>query len=262
MNKSKLSVIHDEDPLSLADQITNHHFFEWVTKNGVNLLFGVMLLFSLLFFLYRMSASDRIKAENDYLLAAKEYTTFLSLDGKATTPLAREEAFKGLEAIVERRPDMAAKYDALIAQALIARQEVDRALPFAKRTFQRTRGDHLPLYRDFAEATLLLSQNKGDEALAKSRDLAASIVEKGEKEEMAILYTYNLLREAMLQQSAGNREAELQAWQKLDNSLYTTDAMLSNKGNELRAIFESLFSEGNVSLKNYIDYREKALQKG
>lgn len=260
MDKSKLTLLAGEDPLSLADQISGHRVFEWMAKNSVNILFAALLFFAIIFFIYRMSAGDRIKAENDYFAAAKDFNAFAAPEADKRSPLSREEAFKGLEEVLKRRPDLRQKYDALIAETFIARGEVEAALPFAKSSFKRTKGDNLPLYRDFANNTLLIAEGKLKEALSNSGELARKIAESGEKAEMAILYTYNLLREAMLQQKMGNREAELAAWQQLDNTLYTAEAMLSEGGNETRAIFEGLFTDGDVSLKNYLDYREKVLR--
>jgi hypothetical protein len=259
MAKNKLSVIIDPKESTLADHVSDHPAFHWVAKNATNILAGVALVFAILFFIYRMSANDQTQAENDYFTAAKDFNAFVSQEADIT-PLQREESFLQLTEVLTRRPDLNSKYDAMIAQALLTGERTDQAIPFADRTFKRTAKDNLPLYQDFAKITLLIGQQNHEQALSQTKELKTQLNKNTQDDKITTLYTYNLLRLAMLENVLDHKAEELLAWEELNNALYTPEAMLSVTSNEQRTLFENLFSDGNLSLKNYIDHRETMLK--
>lgn len=259
MAKNKLNVIMEPKEPTLADHLSDHPSFQWAAKNATNILAGVALLFAVLFFLYRMSANDQTKAENDYFTAAKDFTTFVTAD-TAVTPLEREEAFNQLNEVLTRRPNLQEKYDAMIAQALLTKERADEATPFATRTFKRISKDNLPLYVDFAKITLLIGEKNYAQALSSTKILKEQLNKTTQDNGITTLSTYNLIRLAMLEKALDHKAEELQAWEELNATLYTPEAMLSTNANEQRTLFENLFSDGNLSLKNYIDHREKFLK--
>lgn len=259
MAKNKLNVIMDQKEPTLADHLSDHPAFQWVAKNATNILAGVALLFAVLFFLYRMSASDKSQAENDYFSATKDFNTFISVDS-SVTPIQREEAFDQLNKVLNSRPNLQQKYDAMIAQALLTKERTDEAIPYADRTFKRIAKDNLPLYEDFSKITLLIGQKDYTQALGLTKTLKEKLNTNKTEDGISTLSTYNLIRLAMLEQALDNKTGELEAWDELNQSLYTPEAMLSASANEQRAIFENLFSDGNLSLRNYIEHREKFLK--
>lgn len=259
MNKNKLNIVMDPKEPSLAEQVTNHPAFQWAASNSANVLSGILLFLAVLFFLHRMSANDLTKAENDYISAANSFAT-LTKTGPESTPTEQQAAFEQLSKILASRPELNSKYDAMVAQALMIQDKPQEAIPFAERTFARVSKDNLPLYIDFAKITLLIENKKYDEALSKSRDLKEKLLPKTEEEPITTLSAYNLLRIAMLEQALDHKTEELQAWEELNNTLFNSKAILSDGGSVQRALFEKIFSEGPISLQNYVEYREKILK--
>ncbi|MEM1282967.1 MAG: hypothetical protein AAGG81_05380 [Chlamydiota bacterium] len=259
MAKNKLNVVIDPKEPSLADHLSDHPAFQWIAKNATNILAAVALIFAILFFIYRMSANDQTKAENDYLNASKDFNTFISADAEITA-LQHEEAFEQLNTILANRPDLHEKYDAMIAQALLTKERANEAIPYAERTFKRIAKDNLPLHENFAKITILIGQAEYSQALALSQKLKEELNKTTKDNNITTLSTYNLLRLAMLENALDNKEEELKAWEELNATLYTPEAMLSSTANEQRTLFENLFSNGTISLKNYIDHRQKTLK--
>lgn len=259
MAKQHLSLkMYKENP-TLEDKISDHDLLHWIMKNSTNILAGTALLLALLFFLYRMSANEKVKAENDYYTATKEYIAFLG-QGEST-PLTEEQAFVQLEEILNRRPELQSKYDAMIAQTFLVRENPEAAHPFAKRTFARTSQDHLPLYQRFAEITLLISEQNYPQALHETKELKEQLLQEEANQSSSLLQVYNLLRLALLEQALDHKEGEIAAWKTLDETLYSTDPLLSTKHATLKMEMEKVFSDGTLSLKNYSDHRQKLLSR-
>lgn len=253
MNKSKLHVLKE---LSFAEQVSNHPTFQWAIKNTTNILSGVLLFIAVIFFLYRIGANDRTKAENDYYTAANAFNSVVT-PPKNATPAERQENLEKLDKTLAIRPDLHSKYDAMVAQALLIQDHPQEAAPFAERTFNRVSKDNLPLYTEFAKITLMIEQKDYAQALSKSKQLKELLAKNSDT--TAILSTYNLLRLALLEKTLNKKSEELQAWQELSNALLPTQTTLTF-GDEQRLHFENLFTEGNLSLKSYIEQREKTLK--
>ncbi|MEC7839246.1 MAG: hypothetical protein VX777_04310 [Chlamydiota bacterium] len=268
MTKEKLSLKMFEEKPDLSDSILEHDAFKWVVKNGNNIFYALITFIALLFIVYRMSANEQVRAENDYFTATKDFNTF-ARSGDADSS-AQEQALINLEEVLKRRPELNAKYDALIAQELLVKDKPLTAMPFAERTLSRTSQENLSLYQEFANATLLIATEKYSEALELSNKLKAQIESTRKSESSKLptentltatgsvgetLYVYNLIRIPLLEKQLGNRVSELSSWEFLNGYLYQNQESQSPELRETRIIFDNLFSEGSVSLKNFIEHR-------
>lgn len=232
----------------------DHPIMQWLEKYGKILLISAAACLVVLFAIYRISSSNTAKAEADYLEATQQYALFQKKDDKA--------AFEKLQAILNRRPELHPKYDGLIAQTLLNRNDPQAAEPFIALLFSRLSNDHVPFYETFASISLLISQGNYPEALAQSKELQQTLLKnatiaKQERTFGDILFAYNLLRIAMLEQKAGTPEGEQAAW-----SEWTSYSKASTNSASIKAApfytLDSLFGEGSLTLNDYIKSRVKS----
>ena len=247
---------------SLSDFLAESPIIQWISDNGRNLLWILLAFLASALLLYKIFGGSSTKTESDYFKAEGEFSVFEN----SADPKAQNEALSKLSALLTRYPDLQPKYDGLVAQTLLNRNEVKEALPFANRTLSRTGKDHLPFYADYAHATLSISQEKYDDALKQAQTLKEKMIshakENGDEKEFGdALYLFNLLRIAMLNQQLGNKEEELRAWQEFKQSA----VQRQGEGYFVQSdLFENVIKklqEGKASLLNYIEAREKLLNQ-
>lgn len=235
--------------LELAHSFEDNRFIQWITEHGTTAILSVLAALAILGLGYRFISGGSAKAESDFMNAENDYVIFKRGVAEGTSVASPEEAFQKLQEILKARPELNAKYDGLLAQTLINRNNLQEAEVYAKRTLTRTDSDHLPFYTDYSETTLLICNQQYQEALIKALQLKQQMVDSNHQGYGNTLFVFNLLRIAMLEQQAGTAEDELKAWQAL-------------KGNEKGyALLQQHFEEGGVSLANYIEAREKAIKR-
>lgn len=218
----------------------NSPFIDWITKNGKTVLYGVLIFLALFFLVYRLSAGKQNNAERDYFVAANEYTLFQNTGNPA--------ALDKLASIMERRPELHAQYDGLIAQKLLNQEEVSEATVYAESAFKRIAADHLPLYQEFAAASLTISDKKYSEALAQALALKQKIKDSPQTADNYLI-ALNLLRIAMLYEQLEQKQDELKAWNELTSFLTMTGTPLAKP-----------LTFGKLSLADYIEHRQKILK--
>lgn len=234
----------DDDPI-----------MQWLEQYGKILLGAVFGLLVLLFIIYRVSSGSTAKAEADYFDAAQQYSLFQKSDN--------QEALTKLQAILERRPELHPKYDGLLAQLLINRNDPAAAETYASLAFERIHHDHVPYYEEFAAITLQISRADYATALKRSKELKQILLKdattaKQERTFGDLLFAYNLLRIALLEQKAGTPTEEQAAW-----SEWNSYAQASTNSASIRAAsfytLDNLFGEGSLTLNHYIKSREKEI---
>lgn len=225
----------NKESLPMQETWDDNPYLKWIEENGKNLLWGAAILVLALFTIYRFSSSQTTKAENDYVRAA--YNADLLQQPNIEK---YQEALADLTFLTENRPELQQAYDGLIAEGYLVENKSDQALPFADRNLSRISPSY---YTDFAKTTLLISQEKYDEALNQSLVLNVhGPLALGEP-----LYAFNLIRIAFLQQQLGSREGEMTAW----NSLVAR----AKESPEAQFVIQH-FDEKGVSLTNYIQSRQ------
>lgn len=220
---------------------------QWLSEYGRYLIFALLAVIAIVLLLYKLVANSNSKADSDYLSADSNFRTFISADEE---PSVTEEAFNKLQTIIERRPELHAKYDGLIAQTLINRNQTDLALPFADLAMQRTHIEDRPFFTSYTKTTLLIGNKKYEEALEKAKELEQQMLSKSSNS--LTLFAFNLLRIATLQQQLGLKEEELASWKKWKQ--------LSEDHPQAIAPLIRHFQEGKISLLNYIQARENSLK--
>jgi len=253
--------------LSFLDYMDEGRLNDWLSEKGKYTLYavtGVLVLFIVIFAFSR--GSGRI-AEKEYLQAATDFA-FFAKTTEAQDSTLTNDAFQRLLTIMDKDPDLHAAYDGAIAQILLNRGRVSEAMPFAERTLERTKTDALSFYRDYASASLMISEGGFHEALQRAQSLQMVMAEIiAEQKSISPrtfgdeIFALNLLRIAMLQQAVGDKAGELQTWRQWKQyaGLQGGRRALDNVDPQaFRAIMQQL-AVGAFSLPDYIDHREKVL---
>lgn len=251
----------DQPSQSLPDLelLEENTVLDWLHKNSRNLVvaLGALIAFFILGTLFFSHKVNR--AEEDYLnaetLSAKLQLPLLTDDDR----ISNTQAYEQLSQIINSRPELQAKYDGLIAQALISQGKIQEALPIAERNLQRIGKDNLPFYNDYSNATLLMAQQQYDQAL-KLTTQTQSHMQAQAKEATDentprsfgdTLYAFNTLRIAVLQQNAHNSAEANKAWESLMQSYNGQGGVVTNK-RAVEAVVAHIDDTG-VSLASYIE---------
>lgn len=198
-------------------------------------------------------------AQVDYLAADMAYNHW---EGD------KNEQFAKLQRLIRKHPELHAKYDGAIAQKLLSNSEKGLATSYGRATLKRI-GDFSPYYKDFSACSLMIADQKLEEALHESKNLKAlldsddrfwekksTLVRHG-----CILYAYNLLRIAMLEKLAGTPKGEFEAWAEMKKNAGWQGAQSTSRTYDPEAylLLQQNFQSQEISLLDYIKYREEIL---
>lgn len=163
-----------------------------------------------------------------------------------------ERLYKSMKEAIQSVPELQKKYEGSIAQKLLDTDRLNEALVIANRSLNRVK-EEVPFHAIYAETSLLIEQGEFQQALQNAVALKEEMGSSYLKEQKggSLLYVYNLLRIACLQQELKNRPGEKAAWEELESFLQT--------GNRLAHTLLDNFSEKQVNLTQYIAERKKAL---
>lgn len=251
-----------ENPLASAFGLEGNPFINWIARNGETLLYGVLGLFVLLFGGYLWFAGSSTKSEGEFQSANEQFAIFRQQAD--SSPEAQQEAFSNLTQLIAKQPDLGSKYDARIAQELIDRYDYKLAKPFAEAALDRVSKDQIPFYVDYAQITLLIAGHHFEEAIKQSIMLKEEMVKalsqwSEAKKEHAfgeLLFAFNMLRIPLLQQQLGAKVDERQSWEEWKSySNSETHSLPPTFDKKAFYTVAQLFSDGSVSLDNYIDMR-------
>lgn len=246
--------------------IDGQPFFEWLIEHAQTILYSLLGAFSLLFILYFWLASGSTKAEKDYITASEQFYIFENPQSNFSQK-EKDEALANLTQLMKSHPDLQAKFDAPIAQILI-NDKNQQAKIFANSAFQRVSKDNIPFYLDFAKITLLISQNQFNEAINESVALNGKMIEALNQSENEaslgefgpFLFAYNLLRTAFLYQYSENPDEEMKIWDQWKSfTSGESTSLIPNIDRKAFFTISQLFSDGSVSLDQYIDMRIQKL---
>jgi hypothetical protein len=226
------------------DELAEHPAVEWLFKNKQTILYAIAALFIAIIFLFRFVSARTLSAEGDYFQAQNDMTQL-----QTNSLQASEVDLSRLEAILKRHPELQAKYDGLIAQSLLIDQEVQKAVPFAERTFQRLKNDPVGFYENYANTSLLIGEGQYEQAISQAQQLKGQM-DQATEQAGSTLYVFNLIRIAMLHQQLNQVDQERLAWEALQNYQGNLDAVVAT---------EKLFQTDSQSLSHYTDTRRKAL---
>ena len=169
------------------------------------------------------------------------------------------DLFKNMQVSLRKVPELGAKYNAVIAQTLLDRSKggagAGEAIELALKSMGQIEHE-APFHAAYASNSLCIEKGEYQEALQQAVMLKEQMgkscdIERFKEESMAggrVLYVYNLIRIACLQQKLSNRSGEKAAWDELDEFLPNSQSILS------------CFLEKGVALDDYIAERKKASQ--
>lgn len=245
-------------PKSDNDWQFENQWVELITRYGRQIALGIAILIALCLFSYWTISKNQQADFSDYINAQKAMD--LLREAKSEDLSSADGPLSQLKGIIQRHPELHAKYDGWIAQFLLERGNIKEAEAFALLTLNRVKVDHLPLYRDFSINSLLIENQNYEEALQKSLALKELIADQIQtiKNELITdldqdLFASNLLRIAFLQQQLGNQAGEKNAWNDLQQYL-SRYPLTAEK-------LSPLFQAGNISLEKYIEMRLRTRSK-
>lgn len=262
----KLNVINENTTASSIFDEGN--VGEWILQNKHNLLYALLVMIALLALGYKLTGSSIRSSEADYIRATNNFLAFVN-PNISNDPQAAEEALNSLEISLQQHPQLGASFDGSIAQTLINRNQLEKALPFASSTLERTKSAHLPNYAEYAKTTILIAENKYKEALESAFALQKSMIQALKEAPEAThyfgdeLFALNLLRIAILQQQLGDTAGELKTWQywkQYAGLSSTQQPSIKIDPQAFRTVIQQL-AIGSFSLPDYIAYRENLLKK-
>lgn len=246
------------ETFDMPESWMENRLIQWLMQYGRYILFALLGLIAAAGILYRWNAKGNQQAEVDFLNAEKYFATFQGSGkaGKEAIPLAeRDDALQHLRKILQRHPELHAKYDGLIAQTLLVRNDVNGAKEFADLAIARTASENSPFYTDYAQTTLIIASGQYEEALNHSLALDKLMEEGTANSEIQSfgnpLFALNFLRIGILQQQLGLSNEERATWQKWQEL---------KENNALFASWNQI-AEGQISLANYIETRLHLLSK-
>lgn len=224
----------------------------WLLLYGRFLAGGILVALVLSLVIYRLFSTSNTQTEKDYIEADRVFQTFVQNPKENSDPLASKEALNDLQNIMQRHPELHAKYDGLIAQILVNRNSTDSAIEYAAMALARTSSESLPFYGEYSKNTLLIGERNYQEALKRSRTLEQQMNEQIQTKNHSFgdtLFAFNLLRIALLQQQLHKTEEELNSWIQWEK-------FVSNSRDLNLAQAVQTFTIGDIALKDYIKIRK------
>ena len=225
------------------------------------LIFIIPFFLIVFFLIFKMSVA-KSKAEGDFLAAKAAFAKWNS-DSKLDSV-----HLQTLKSVIKKHPELAAPYESQIIQKMLALGEEKKSRHYVENLLKRAANKPNSYYTKFSKTSLLIEQGERSVALERSVRLKEEMLSDNNFRQAAMrygstLFAFNLLRIAMLSQALEQSDKELVAWRELAEY-----AKWDNVGNEAPAIhldpkaFDELlshFTDKNLSLKDYIKYRETRL---
>jgi hypothetical protein len=245
MNKSSTPSLKN---FSFDEDWSSHPAIEWLLAHRKILLWTFFFLIAVLILVSWLVTLRALNTENDFFQAQTAFTQFQQA---AITPIdnSSDVDLEQVEAIMQRHPELQPKYEGPLAQTLLINGQIPQAKVFIQDVFNRTQPDHLSLYQDYTQTSILIGEERYFEALQQAQQLKSTL-DQLKVEATPILYVFNLIRLAMLFQQTGQPEQELKAWEELQNQPQRTEAVLAAS---------QVLKVGQASLNQYIEERRHVL---
>lgn len=222
--------------LPLDDTWTEIPLVQWVLNNGKSIAYWALIALLGLFIASRFISNFQQKAEKDFFQAEQSAA---ELNSPETLP----QAVQSLQEIMDRHPELNAKYDGLIAQALLSDKKVDEALPFADRTLLRVGNETPAPFLDYSKTTLFIEQGNYNEALNQAYKLKETALNP-------TLYAFNAIRIALLERELNNKEEEKKAWSEVEKLMQGKHAIKAPAFEMQRII--SHFNTQGIQLEEFM----------
>jgi hypothetical protein len=253
---SKITKLSEEEDLTGIKKL-----IYWIMEKRIYFFSILSSLVFLNIILYRLMPLFNKKSPNEISLVEKSY-----LDCKETRFLDKQK-LNELKVFLNKFPNLKPKYESLIVQDLLlsANTLSKEDLKIAKSSIGRIK-DELPFYHEFSMAALLINQKEFKKALDISKKLKEkmlkdlSFLKSSNLPAGSVLYSFNLLRIALLESKENNTKEELVAWLDLEDYLKVGNHKELNENIKIASqTLNELFKENDIELKDYISFRKSAL---
>ena len=172
-----------------------------------------------------------------------------------------EHRLTGLVHALQKMPQLKEKYEPILVQKFIEGGRGGEVLDLAAKAIALAKTE-TPLHAAYAETTLLIEQEQYQLSLERAVALKTKMASEGGVIHLlenpafggAVLYGYNLVRIAFLQQELGNGPGEKAAWEELET-------FLSLIGEEMAQPLSRGLEEKGFSLTDYIRERKGMLER-
>lgn len=239
-------------PIQFAEELMEESLIEWLSRYRKYLVWASLAFFLAILLTYRLINTQTLKAETDFFSAQIDFNRFQEQTLKAENQDVSFLEFQKLDSLIQRHPELHAKYDGPIAQTFLITQQPELAQPFVDSLFKRTQKAPVEMYQQYAQGSLLISEERYEEALANAKGLKVQMEQQAELPFKETLYVFNLIRLASLYQQLGQQQEEWQTWQTLQSYQKDLNALVSTY---------QLFRDEHFSLHKYIEERKKALDR-
>ena len=240
--------------IDFSESLAEHPFVQWFSQNGRTLLWAFLGAIFIFLIYYRFTGGEKA-TESEYIQAEND---FRALSKETSPEPAKEEVYKRLASLLEKHPELQAKYDGPLAQILLNHHDLPLAKEPANRTFARIESNHLEFQENYARTSFLIGEKNYAEALSQALQLKEQLLaEKNPADFGKMLYLFNLLRIAIMNQLLGHQAEEYLAWQAFKESPLQKAGVDPQTFNKMI----TQLGDGKDSLLNYIEARERVLKQ-
>ncbi len=236
---------------------------DWISEHSKKILLSFLTLIVLSFCLFQLMGKLSTGKKSDYLEIQNAFSAWASDESQDP------HIPKALQSPLSRHPELEGKFGTPIAQRLLTLGDAKMADKYAKAALHRTHDLTSPYYERFSRNTLLISRGEFAPALEAAKQLKSDLEQddafwEGRDKLIhsgTVLYAYNMVRIAALERQLGSKEGELKAWEELVRNAGWKDRPSNPKtyDPEAYALLAQNFTQGDVSLLDYIEQRKKEL---
>lgn len=233
----KLRVTRKDQNIIASVMVFKEKWWLWVISIKNLVRFGVPIALIAAFSISYMGF-NKPKRHGDYFAASQAYEAWVAGDQSKLSELEKMMGF---------HPELHAKYDHAIASHLIASDQGSDAKSYAQSSLKRA--EHASKWhRSFATTTLTIADGDLSNALLQAKALKNEMT-PDDIEHYKLVYGFNLLRIAAIEQELNHNEAEKVAIQDIQQFLSR-----HQNDSEVEPI-TSHFQSGQVSLSDYLQQR-------
>jgi hypothetical protein len=203
----------------------------FLSKHWSKLLLSALTIACVVAWGERFLKKSQSQSQSDFLVANKIFEQF-----QRGEPL-QKESIESTENLLLRHPELHAKFDPLLALTFYSHHDPVKGAHYARSLIEGSDPLLPPLYKEYAETSLLIEEGK----YAPAFQAALALQEKlSDLEKYPSLRTMNRLRLLLLADQLGDQAQKSIYWKELERDpAYPT--------------IQSLFQEGCLTLKDYIE---------
>ena len=169
----------------------------------------------------------------------------------------REKTLEKLLYLMKKHLSIQQRYEILLAQDLLIKEQHDRAFHLAVSSLENIR-PLLPYYESFAETGFLIAKENYSQALMNAMKLKEDMmVEATLKPRTSVLFALNLLRICFLEKKLHHLVEEGDAWQALEKYLQLNKGIdKTSTDKQLTAFLEVFNSNKQLDLVDFMQFRK------